>query len=76
MTEIPEAEHGKEKGIRGLMQIAEQSKDHNTLEQSREIVSRYLAKFKARMIKSKTPLTDVEEDDILSTLTEIIERGT
>jgi hypothetical protein len=74
MTEIPPAEYSRDKGIRGLMQIATQSRDKNALPARIEIVNRYFAKFKARMIKQGTPLTQVSEDEITSILNEIIHR--
>lgn len=74
MTEIPPAEYSRDKGIRGLMQIATQSRDENTLPARIEIVNRYFAKFKARMAKQNTPITDAEEKEIISILNEIIHR--
>jgi len=74
MTEIPPAEYSKDKGIRGLMQIATQSRDKNALPARIEIVNRYFAKFKARMAKQNAPITDAEEHEIMSILNEIIHR--
>ena len=74
MIEIPEANHAKATGIRGLKQIATQSLDDNTLEQRQEIITRYFSKFQRRMEKAGTPVTDAEEDQIREELFEIITR--
>jgi len=75
MIEIPPAEYSRDKGIRGLIQIATQSRDKNALPVRIEIVNRYFAKFKARMAKQNAPITDAEEKEIMSILNEIIHRS-
>jgi len=72
MIEIPPAEYSKEKGIRGLIQIAEQSRDKNTIPTRMEIVTRYFSKFQKRMEKMGNPITDEEEEKIRNTLIEIV----
>jgi len=75
MTKIPPAEYSKDKGIRGLIQIATQSRDKNALPERIEIVTRYFAKFKTRMVKQNAPISDAEEKEIMSILNEIIHRS-
>ncbi len=75
MIEIPSVEdYGKEKGIRGLMQIAEQSRDKNTIPARIEIITRYFSKFQKRMEKVGNPITEEEEEQIRNTLIEIVTR--
>ena len=74
MIEIPAADHAKASGIRGILQIAEDVRDKNDKTKSISVISRYVAKFKARMYKAKTPLTDVEEADLLDKISEIVNR--
>ena len=71
MIQIPPADYSKEKGIRGLIQIA-RSIDHHKYSERVEIVTRYFTKFKERMKKAGTPLTPEEEKNIREHLLNII----
>ena len=70
--EIPQAQHGKDKGIRGLLQIATQSHDMNPQSKSEEVMIRYFDKFERRMVRHGTPLTRQEIITIQSMIAEII----
>jgi len=72
MIEIPPADYSKERGIRGIIQIATQTIDHHTYSERVEIVARYFTKFEQRMRKAGTPLDDTEKDQIINTLRKII----
>lgn len=75
MIEIPEIkDYGKEKGIKGLMQIAEQSRDKNTIPQRIEIITRYFSKFQNRMEKVGDPITNEEEFEMKNILIKIVTR--
>lgn len=68
ISELPDYKGDKATGIRGLYQIADQSKDQ-------EVVDRYFAKFQKRMIKAGTPLSEPEEIEIKGKLLEIVNKG-
>lgn len=74
MIELSEADHSKDKGIRGLIQIATRSRDKNTLSQRTEIITRYFSKFQQRMENIGNPITDIEEEQIRLILFEIINK--
>lgn len=74
MIELPEVDRSKDKGIRGLIQIATQSRDKNTLPQRTEIITRYFSKFQQRMENIGIPITDIEEEQIRLILFEIINK--
>ncbi len=74
MQEIPSAEYGKEKGIRGLIQIAEQLRDKNAILARIEIVTRYFSKLQRRMEKAGNPITEEERERIRNILIEIVTR--
>lgn len=71
MEQIPPANHTKEKGIRGLKQIATQTIGEHKYPKRLEIITRYFEKFNNRMNKT-TPLTHEERMEIIDSLMEII----
>lgn len=73
IEQIPNIEdYSKNKGIKGLIQIANKVRDENTIPQRIEVITRYFSKLQARMEKAGTPISIEEEEKIRSTLMEIV----